>query len=121
MVKRLQQGDGWRLGVNPHALDYPGLVGTDTWSLELTNREWQDFCRLALQLAETMTAIASELMDEERISCEAESETLWIEIEGVPTAYTLRLILLTGRRAEGEWSSSAVPELLNAIRLINAF
>ncbi|MEM9215868.1 MAG: DUF1818 family protein [Cyanobacteria bacterium P01_F01_bin.150] len=121
MAKRIQQGDGWRLGVNPDASDYTGLVGTDAWSVELTSIELKDFCRLALQLADTMKAIASELMDEERISCEAESESLWLEAEGFPETYSLRLMLLTGRRVEGEWASSAVPGLLGAIRLIDAF
>ena len=121
MTKRIQQGDGWRLGMNPEALVYPGLVGNESWSLELTNIELKDFCRLTLQLADTMKAIASELMDEERISCESESENIWLEAEGFPESYGLRIILLTGRRGEGEWSASAVPELLNAIRLIDAF
>ncbi|NEP76431.1 DUF1818 family protein [Okeania sp. SIO2G5] len=121
MVKRIQQGEGWRLGVNSDAPLYPGLVGTESWSLELTEIELQDFCRLTLQLADTMNAIASELMDEERVSCVAESEVIWLEAEGFPEAYELRLMLLTGRRGEGEWSTSAVPELLNAIRLIDAF
>lgn len=120
MAKRIHQGDGWRLGVNPDSSSYPGLVGTDIWSLELTNIELNDFCRLSLQLADTMAAIAAELMADERICCEAESETLWIEAEGFPDAYTLHLILLTGRRAEGEWLSTAVPDLLKAIRLMDA-
>ena len=107
--------------MNPDALEYPGLVGADAWSMELTKIELKDFCRLALQLADTMGAIAPELMDDERISCEAESENLWLEAEGFPNDYTLRLIVLTGRRGEGEWSSAAVSELLNAIRLIEAF
>lgn len=121
MAKRIQQGDGWRIGRNPDALEYPGLVGSDRWSLELTSAEFQDFCRLTLQLADTMSAMAAELMDEERISCEAESESLWLEAEGYPDAYTLRLILLTGRRGEGDWAVSAVPGLIGAIRLIDAF
>ena len=121
MTKRIQQGEGWRLGVNPDASLYPGLVGTESWSLELTDIELKDFCRLTLQLADTMQAIAAELMDEERISCEAESENIWLEAEGFPDTYGLRLILLTGRRGEGEWSASAIPELLSAIRLIDAF
>lgn len=121
MAKRIQQGEGWRLGVDLDSSLYSGLVGTNSWCLELTSIEFCDFCRLALQLADTMIAMATELMDEERISCEAESETLWIEVEGFPHSYTLRLMLLTGRRAEGEWPPSAVPELLNAIRLVDAF
>lgn len=121
MAKRIQQGEGWRLGVDPNALKYTGLVGADSWSLELTQAELDDFCRLTLQLDDTMNAIANELMEEERISCEAESEQLWLEAEGFPHSYTLRLMLLKGRRAEGEWDASATSGLLAAIRLISAF
>jgi len=34
-----------------------------------------------------------------RISCEAESDLLWLQVEGYPHAYNLRLILNTGRCA----------------------
>ncbi len=37
-------------------------------------------------------------MDEERITCEAESELLWLEVEGYPDSYTLRLIVNSDRQ-----------------------
>jgi hypothetical protein len=121
MVRQLKSGSGWRLGWNPNAEIFQGLVGTDDWAVELTAAELADFCRLSLQLAETMQAMQQELMEEERISCEAESDLLWLEAEGFPHAYRLRLILLTGRRTEAEWQESAVAGLLQAAQTLQVF
>jgi len=112
--KVLKQGTGWRLGWDPTAAEFVGLVGTEDWAIELTAAEFQDFCRLLQQLAETMAAMAIELMPDERIACEAESEWLWLAVEGYPHAYSLSLILHAGRRAEGTWPAAAVPGLLAA-------
>lgn len=120
MAQQLSQGTGWRLGWSPEAELFQGLIGADTWAIELTAREFEDVCRLGLQLADTMTAIADELMDQERISCEVESEWVWLEAEGFPHAYTLQVIILHNRRGEGMWLAEAVPELLQAMRLISA-
>ncbi|MDB9421636.1 DUF1818 family protein [Microcystis aeruginosa CS-563/04] len=114
MEKILKYGSGWRLGWNPKAAVYKGLIGGDDWAIELTEAEWQDLRRLLSQLTATMAAMATELMDEERIACEAESELLWLEAVGFPDHYSLRLILYQGRGCEGNWSANALPELLAA-------
>lgn len=121
MSRQLKQGRGWRLGWNPDAQEFPGLIGTEDWAIELTEAELNDFCRLALQLLQTMTQLSQELMEEEKISCEAESDRLWLEAEGYPHAYTLRFILLSGRRGEGSWQAIAVPSLLQAIQTLKVF
>ncbi|MEM6592338.1 MAG: DUF1818 family protein, partial [Cyanobacteria bacterium P01_C01_bin.73] len=77
--------------------------------------------RLALQLADSVTAIASELMPEERLTCEAESKWIWLEADGYADRYSLRFIVQTGRRCEGAWPCEAVPELLQAIGGVNFF
>ncbi|MDX2239589.1 MAG: DUF1818 family protein [Leptolyngbyaceae cyanobacterium bins.302] len=117
----IKSGQGWRVGWDATALNYKALVGTEDWSLELTEAEWQDFTRLLEQLITAIQQIQAELMDEEAIACEVESDRLWLEAEGYPHAYSLHLILLTGRRAEGTWQPAAVPELLQAIQLIQVF
>ncbi|NCS47830.1 MAG: DUF1818 family protein [Microcystis aeruginosa BK11-02] len=114
MEKILKYGSGWRLGWNPKAVIYKGLIGGDDWAIELTEAEWQDLRRLLSQLTATMAAMATELMDEERIACEAESELLWVEADGFPDNYSLRFILYQGRGCEGNWSATALPELLAA-------
>ena len=117
----IKEGDGWRLGWDGNAPDFQGLLGGKGWAIELTALEFQEFCRLAQQLAQTMQAMASELMDEERITCEAESDLIWLEVEGFPTAYSLRFILHGGRRCEGQWDESAVAGIVPAITRLTLF
>lgn len=117
----LQTGKGWRLGWDPSRGAFPALVGAEDWALELTEAEFLDFCRLSHQLASTLSSVAEGLMEEERISCEVESDRLWLEAEGFPQEYELRLMLLTGRRGEGRWSAIAVPPLLQALQTLGNF
>jgi hypothetical protein len=121
MVRHVKQGAGWRLGWDSKAIEFKGLVGGEAWALELTEAEFSDFCRLVTQLTHTIEQLRSELMAEEKISCELESDLLWIEAEGYADRYDLHFILLTGRRGEGSWPASIVPELLQAIQTLNVF
>ena len=120
MERIIKSGSGWRIGWTPEA-EYKGLVGSDDWAIELTEAELNDFCRLLNQLADTVNQMTAQLMDEERIACEAESDLLWMEVEGYPHAYSLRLILNQGRRCEGNWSEEAVPQLVQATRMLKVF
>lgn len=120
-MRVLKKGNGWRIGVNPVAREFKGLVGTDEWAIELTEAELNDFCRLLRQLAETMQQMESELMDEEKIACEAESSLLWMEVEGYPHAYSLRFILNSGRGVEGRWDSTVVQNLIQAAAMLDVF
>ena len=121
MKRLIKSGAGWRIGWDPNASEFTGLVGGDEWALELSEAELSDFCRLLAQLAETMNQMTSELMEEERVSCELESSLLWMEAEGYPHAYGLRLILNTGRRGEASWTASAVPGLIQATQMLKVF
>lgn len=121
MERLLKSGSGWRIGWNPQQIEYQGLVGSDNWAIELTKEEFDDFCRLLEQLANTINQMKAELMDEERIACEAESDLLWMEVEGYPHAYSLRLILNRGRRFEGNWSEEVVGDLVQAARTLTVF
>ncbi|MGB3299559.1 MAG: DUF1818 family protein [Phormidesmis sp.] len=115
MIKKIESGEGWRLGWNPSAEKFCGLVAGKGWATELTAAEFSDFRRVAQQLHITMVEMAEHLMAEERLTCEQETETIWLEAEGYPAAYSLRFILLSGRRAEGEWPAAVVPALLQAL------
>ncbi|MGD1900274.1 MAG: DUF1818 family protein [Phormidesmis sp.] len=116
MTRQIRSGEGWRLGWNPNAEQFKGLVAGSGWALEMTAVEFKDFVRTAQQLHDTMAAMAEQLMDEERLTCEQETETIWLEADGFPKSYRLRFILLTGRRGEGEWSENAVFSLLAALK-----
>jgi len=121
MERVVKSGVGWRIGWNPDTSEFKGLVGGEDWAIELTEAELTEFCRLLEQLAQSIAQSADELMDEEKISCEAESDLLWMEVEGYPHAYSLRFILNTGRRAEGNWSADAVPGLVQATQVLKVF
>ncbi|HEY9888423.1 MAG TPA: DUF1818 family protein, partial [Candidatus Obscuribacterales bacterium] len=86
-----------------------------------TQPEFEDFCRLTLQLVAALQNIAPELMAEERIACEQETPHIWVEVEGWPTRHTLRFIVLQGRGAEGEWPETATAELIQAIPALQLF
>lgn len=116
-----KEGEGWRLGWDATALDYKGLLGGATWAIELTEAEFNTFRRLAIDINQTMGAIAAELMDAERITCEAEAEGLWLEAEGFPDAYSLRFILASGRRCEGEWDTAAAKQIVQAVHHLTLF
>lgn len=118
MERVIKSGAGWRIGWNPAAVEYQGLVGTDDWAIELTAAEFSDFCRLAGQLVQSVHQLTAELMDEEKISCEAESDLLWIEVSGYAHAYSLRFVLNTRRCAEGSWTPEAVSDFIQAAQTL---
>jgi hypothetical protein len=121
-VERLiKQGKGWRVGWNPQGEKYQALVGAEDWAIELTAAELDQFSHLLNQLVETMNQMQAELMEEEKISCEATSELLWLEVEGYPHAYSLRLILNCDRRCEGNWQPGVAVELATAIQSLKVF
>ncbi len=110
----MQSGDGWRVGWHPHNSKYQGLVGANDWAIELTEAELADFRSLLNQLVQTMSQMEAILMDQEKISCEAETALLWMEVEGYPHNYSLRLILNCDRRCEGNWTEGIPPKLVDA-------
>ena len=115
MIKQVESGEGWRVGWNSAADEFYGLVAGKGWAVELTAAEFLDLCRVARQLRSTMADMAEQLMEEEKLTCEQETGTIWMEAEGYPASYSLRFILLSGRRAEGEWPSALVPAVMEAL------
>ncbi|XGB41888.1 MAG: DUF1818 family protein [Nodosilinea sp. LVE1205-7] len=114
----IQEGNGWRLGWDATASDYPALLAGEGWALELTALEFKDFCRLAQELAATLETMAQVLMEQEQVTCELESEYIWLEAEGFPDQYCLRFILQTGRRGEGQWQHHSSREVVAAIAVL---
>ena len=121
MSQKIKQGNGWRVGWNRDVPLYQGLIGTDDWAIELTATEMKELQRLLTQLIESLTAIADQLMDEEKIAVEVESDILWLEAEGYVNHYALSLILHQNRRCEAHWPASAVPSLVQAIQTIEVW
>ncbi len=121
MARLLKTGVGWRIGWDAEAATFQGLVGAEDWALELTTAELEEFVRLLNQLVNAIAQMQSELMDEEAIACEVEGDLIWLEANGYPDAFSLHLMLLTGRRGEGHWAAEAVPGLIQAMRSLKVF
>ena len=121
MTAMVKEGTGWRLAWDDERDPFKALAGGDYWALELTQNEFNDLCRLARQLADTMDTMAAELMPDERITCEQETPHVWMEVEGFHHSYSLRFILLQGRGGEGGWPPARVPEVLNGLDRITVF
>jgi hypothetical protein len=121
MAKQLKLGKNWRIGLDPDAVPFQGLLGAEGWAVELTRDEFDEFCNLAQQLSDTVDQLRTELMEEETIACELSSDRLWVEVRGYPDRYQLSFILLTGRRAEGYWDPDATQEILRAIQMLQVF
>ncbi len=115
MNRFIKSGHGWRIGWNPTAEKFCGLLSGQSWAIELTAAEFSDFCRCVRQLSALMRDMASELMDEEKLTCEQETATIWLEVEGFPALYSLRFILLSDRKGEGEWPPEAAIALADAL------
>jgi hypothetical protein len=99
----------------PNAHPYQGLVGGDNWAFELTRQELEEFCKLGMQLIESVQQSQSELSEQESLTCTTETENIWIEMTGYPDNFRLSLQLQTGRRAEGIWDNDALNGLVSAI------
>ena len=117
----IKSGQGWRVGWNPHAPVYKGLIGADNWAIELTEAEMHDFIRLLLQINKAIADISQHLMEEETVVCEVESELIWLGAEGFPNNYSLRIILSQHRGCEGTWTNHVIGSLILATQALSSF
>ena len=116
----LLSGRGWRVGLNPEAGEFCAIVGADTWALELTLSEWEDFCRAIRQIQSAIATVSEQLMEDEEVTFEQASEQLLIAATGQLSALTLYLQIQNNRRGEGYWAPEALPSLFEAIDRLQA-
>jgi hypothetical protein len=112
---QVQQGPGWRFGVDPQRQPYGVLIGGEGWAAELQQHEAGALRQAALRLHAQWRDLGDQLMPEESISLETECGALWVELEGNRQAVALRFVLQpqSGERGvEGSWSAEATQALL---------
>jgi hypothetical protein len=119
---RVLEGVGWRLAVDPERAPWPVLIGGEGWAAELSWQEAGLLRRCVLQLVAQLEGMADQLMAEEAITLEVETPcppgSLWVELEGDRTAWSLRFVLAAGggsRGLEGSWGERASGPLAAAL------
>lgn len=115
---QVQQGEGWRLLVDPARHPFVVLVGGCGWATELTAAEARALQAGVAKLVGQHRALTSQLMAEEAITLEWEKGELWLELEGDRDGWNLRFLLSPGadsgpglapprRAVEGSWHGDA--------------
>jgi hypothetical protein len=117
---RIEEGDGWRLVIDPARAPFSVLIGGAGWATELTRAEAALLRHGVLRLVDQHGALVSGLMAEESLTLEFEAALaagsdsppgeLWLELEGDRQGWSLRFVLTPGphrRGVEGSWGPAA--------------
>ena len=107
---QVQEGEGWRLLVDPARYPFVVLIGGAGWAAELTAEEAQSLRQGFGQLMEQHAAIADQLMEEESIGLELDLGGLWMALEGDRRDWQVRFVLTPEglqRGLEGGWDAAA--------------
>lgn len=127
---QIQEGEGWRVQVDPGRRPYGALIGGSGWALELNSHEFNGLRQGVLTLLAQHRELLDTLMPEEELELELDLSLpgrngesgvdggLFVALSGTAEAWTLRFVLTPGdgsRAAEGSWSAAASPPLAAAL------
>jgi hypothetical protein len=115
---QVQEGEGWRLLVDPARHPFVVLIGGAGWAAEFTAQEAQSLRHGFGQLVEQHAAIADQLMEEESIGLELDLGGLWMALDGDRRHWQVRFVLTPQglqRGLEGGWDASASQALAAAL------
>jgi hypothetical protein len=125
---QVQEGEGWRLAVDPSRWPFPVLIGGSGWAAELSAQEGEALCRGVARLVNQHRQLADTLLVEEAIDLDLEIELaggcLWLGLEGDRQRWCLRFVLTpaAGQRGlEGAWSAGASAAIAAALELVSSF
>jgi Domain of unknown function (DUF1818) len=90
-------------------------LGCSTWTIEFSPVEWEQFVQQFRTLAQTWQSIQEELMPEEALTLDSESETIRLQAEGQQEQWGMWLQICSGRKVEGYLEPPLVMELLKRI------
>jgi hypothetical protein len=124
---QVQEGEGWRLAVDPSRQPFPVLVGGQGWAAELRAEEALVLRQGVARLLEQHRQVVGTLLEEEAIELELElvlaEGCMWLALEGDRRLWRLRFVLTPepGQRGlEGSWSAGASAALAAALEQVSA-
>lgn len=133
---QVQEGEGWRLALDPDRQPFPVLVGGQGWAAELTLGEARALRSAVSRLRDQHQALEAVLMPGEQVSLELELElegdgdpdrasaapgSLWLGLDADGSRWSLRFVLSPGidrRGLEGGWEEEASAALAAALALL---
>lgn len=118
---QVQEGEGWRLLVDPARHPFPVLIGGEAWAAELSAAEVELLAAGVARLTDQHAALCDQLMAEEELCLEWERGDLWLALEGDRQRWQLRFVLTPAggqRGLEGAWSAAASRALAAALAVL---
>ena len=120
MIK--EEGSGWRIIRDSSRDNFSTLIGGESWAIELNQYEWENLVKVVIDLSDQYKKTKDQLMDEEDITLEMESNPWLAILKGDKNGWQLKLILdprdSLSRSAEFSWPRNVTSNLLNAMRIM---
>tara|TARA_Y100001968_G_scaffold292554_1_gene297843 strand:+ start:41 stop:412 length:372 start_codon:yes stop_codon:yes gene_type:complete len=115
-----QEGPGWRVIKDLTRGKYSVLIGSDTWAVELKEKEWIELASLVLTLQKQHHELINQLMKEETIEIELDRGEWWGCLWGDSSEWSLSLVLSSQdeRDLEVSWPAPAASAVVDAMRTI---
>ena len=118
MIKK--EGPGWRIIRDSSRKNFTTLIGGDSWAIELNQSEWETLVKVVINLSDQYKNIKDQLMGDEDITLELESNPWLAILKGDQHGWKLKLILDSNdslnRGAEVSWPRDVTAHLANAMR-----
>ena len=118
MIKK--EGPGWRIIRDSSRDNFSSLIGGESWAIELNQHEWETLVKVVIDLSDQYKAIQDQLMGDEDITIELESNPWLAILKGDQHGWKIKLILDSNdslnRGAEVSWPRDVTAHLTNAMR-----
>ena len=118
MIKK--EGPGWRLIRDSSRENFSTLIGGESWAIELNQFEWKTLVKVVIDLSDQYKNIKDQLMGDEDITIELESDPWLAILKGDQNGWKLKLILDSSdslnRGAEVSWPRNVTTNVANAMR-----
>tara|TARA_B100001029_G_scaffold53118_1_gene42593 strand:- start:98 stop:478 length:381 start_codon:yes stop_codon:yes gene_type:complete len=115
-----KEGPGWRLIRDSSRDNFSTLIGGESWAIELNQFEWKTLVKVVINLSDQYKNIKDQLMGDEDITLELESDPWLAILKGDKNGWKLKLILDSSdslnRGAEVSWPKNVTTNVVNAMR-----
>tara|TARA_B100000214_G_scaffold363991_1_gene330078 strand:- start:431 stop:811 length:381 start_codon:yes stop_codon:yes gene_type:complete len=117
-----KEGPGWRIIIDLSRENFSTLIGGESWAIELTKSEFKSLARVVIDLSDQYENIKDQLMGDEDITLELESNPWFAILKGDQFGWNLKLILKCShtsiRGAEVCWPRNVTKHVTNAMRIM---